>query len=73
MPCIPFKQGDSHGILCIGNEPVEINHIPKSYLFEWTEACGWLAVNKDGSERLSKVPDAVWDKVSKLPKPGEVK
>lgn len=65
MPCIRMKDG----WLCVGNDPVTVEHGGKAYLFEWTAACGWVAVNKDRSERLSPVPGAVWDKVDKLPRP----
>jgi len=63
MPCLPI----SNGFLCIGNEPVEINYYGKHFLFEWTEWCGWLPVNRDGSERLSAVPKAVWERISTMP------
>jgi len=74
MPCKPIfdSTGKRIGFLCVGNEPVEIKHNGKSYLFEWTEASGWCAVNKDGGERLSPVPDAVWGIVVKLPRPPRV-
>ncbi len=66
MACHPISIGDSPGILCLGNEPVEIKHGGKSYLFERHPWCGWLPVNKDRSERLLRVPDAVWRKVEQL-------
>lgn len=65
MPCYRIPGG----YLCVGNEPVEIKHNGRAYLFEWTSASGWVAVNKDGSERLSRVPKAVSDKVDKLERP----
>ena len=60
MTCIRIPGG----FLCVGNEPVSVD----GYLFEWTAACGWVAVNKDGSERLSPVPKHIWDKVERLPR-----
>jgi hypothetical protein len=61
MPCVPLlDRGRRVGILCMGNEPVEITHQGKRYLFEWTGASGWVAVNQDGTERLSPVPSAVY-------------
>ncbi len=70
MPCIPItnKRRRVVGFLCVGNEPVPVEHSGRIYLFEWTAASGYCAVNKDGSERLSRVPNVVWDKVSKLPR-----
>jgi hypothetical protein len=66
MPCRSlFDRGKRVGFVCMGNEPVEITHHGKRYLFEWTAASGWVAVNKDGSERLSRVPKAVADKISR--------
>ena len=64
MPCIPLKDG----FLCIGNDPVAVEHLGRTYYVEWT-ACGWVPVNQDGSERLTPLPKAVWDKVEKLPRP----
>ena len=55
MPCIPVKDG----ILCVGNEPVKVC----GYLFEWSAGCGWIPVNKDGSERLSQIPKHVLDRL----------
>ena len=52
----------------MGNEPVEIWHNGKTYLFEWTGWCGWIPVNKDGTERLTLVPAAVWRKLDQLPR-----
>ncbi len=49
MPCLSIRDG----FVCIGNEPIEIQHKEKVYLFEWTGGCGWMPINKDGSERLS--------------------
>ena len=67
MPCIPlFNRRDKRiGFLCVGNEPIKVG----KYLFEWTESSGWVAVNKDGSERLSHVPKHIWNKVDELPRP----
>ncbi len=67
MPCIPFKIGGGTGILCVPNEPVEIRDGAKVYLFEWTGGCGWLPVNKDGSQRLSPVPRRVWKLLYETP------
>ncbi len=61
MPCISIP----HGFLCLGNEPVVVAHGTREYLFEWTEACGWLPVNRDRSERISPVPDVVWEKLER--------
>lgn len=63
MPCHRIGKRDW---LCMGNEPVEIRHENRRYWFEWTAASGWIACNEDGSERLSPVPKAVWDKVDQL-------
>ena len=68
MPCIPIKDG----FLCVGNEPVKVGHNGRTYLFEWSAGCGWLPCNKDGSQRLSPVPGAVWEKLeAAYPKGGE--
>ena len=75
MPCLPLvdrhKNGKLRriGILCVGNEPIEIKHKGKVYLFEWSAGCGWMACNKDGSQRLSRVPNAVWKKLGKVERP----
>ncbi len=61
MPC--HRIGDA--IMCIGDEPVEIHDRGKVYLFEWSGGCGWLPVNRDGSERLTPVPGRVWDALEK--------
>lgn len=61
MPCIPIP----NGFLCVGNEPVAVTYRGKQYLFEWTAWCGWIPLNKDGSERLSRVPNAVWNLLPK--------
>lgn len=67
MPCLPLMQGQKHvGYVCVGNEPVSVEYRGKAYLFEWHAFCGWLACNKDGSERLSPVPKAVWEKLDEL-------
>jgi len=74
MPCLPVtercKNGKHRqiGFLCVGNEPIKIQHNGKTYLFEWG-GCGWMPVNKDGSERLSRVPNAVWDKLAQVERP----
>ena len=60
MPCIPIK----HGFVCLRNEPVEINYGGERYLFEWTAWAGWVAVNRDGSERRSPVPKAAWERIA---------
>ena len=61
MPCIRI----SNGFLCLANEPVTVG----KYQFEWTASSGWVPVNKDGSGRLSPVPDRVWAEVEKLARP----
>ena len=60
MPCIPFREHGRTSFVCIGNEPVAITYRGRVYRFEWTAASGWIAVNKDGSERLSPVPAGAW-------------
>ncbi len=57
MPCIPLKKG----VLCVGNEPVSVVYRARTYRFEWTSACGWVPVNKDGGERLTPVPVGAWE------------
>ena len=75
MPCFPLTERNKDGkqrrvgFLCVGNEPIEIKHNGKTYLFEWTASSGWIAINKDGSERKSPVPKAVWDKLDKVERP----
>jgi hypothetical protein len=54
------------GFVCVGREPIEINHGGRTYLFEWTGGCGWMPVNRDGSERLSRVPNAVWEALERV-------
>ncbi len=69
MPCLPIlnSRGNKRiGFLCVDNEPVELRYKEKIYRVEWTAACGWLAVNRDGTERVSPLPKAVWDMVDKL-------
>lgn len=62
MPCLPIPSGfRRYGILCVGNEPVSVEFKGRTYQFEWTHWCGWAAVNRDGSERLSPVPKGAWD------------
>ncbi len=63
MPCFPIgKPGQCiGGFICCGNEPVEIMHGGHVYRFEWTAASGWMPVNKDGSQRLTRVPGGAWD------------
>lgn len=63
MPCIRIGKGRHRGILCFGNDPIAFRHNGQTFRFEWTEASGWCAVNKDGSGRLSPVPDVVWDRL----------
>ena len=58
-PCLLFP----NGVLCVGNEPVFIQHGRKKWYFEWS-ACGWIECNADGSERLTKTPAAVWGKLA---------
>ena len=70
MTCLPLVDHKNRrtGILCVGREPVKVGR----YQFEWTAACGWMPVNKDGSERLAPVPDHIWDEVAKLPTPEQL-
>lgn len=64
MPCIPFRgPGGRINWLCVGNEPVALEHNGRTYRFEFTAASGWCPVNRDGSIRLSPVPQAVWDRL----------
>ena len=73
MPCIPIIEGRRRvGFLCVGNEPVQIKYSGKTFYFEWTAASGWLAVNRDGSERLTRVPNGVWDALAAAEESGEV-
>jgi len=67
MPCLPIlgKFREKVGFICIGNAPVEIKHKDRTYRFEWTGGSGWIPVNKNGTLRLSPVPQAVWDKLEK--------
>jgi hypothetical protein len=62
MPC----KSSANVNLCVGNEPIEIDHGGKTYLFEWS-AVGWLPCNRDGSERLTAIPKAVWDRLNDVP------
>ena len=67
MPCIPIKDG----FLCVGNEPVQVEHNGRTYRFEWSAGCGWLPCNRDGGQRLSPVPKVVWEKLeAKYPEGG---
>ena len=66
MPCIPIPGG----VVCVGNEPIEVGG--GKYRVEWTSACGWVPVNKDGSERRSPLPAWVWEEIERLPRPGSV-
>lgn len=64
MPCIPILSANKRtrvGFVCVGNDPVAVQHNGRTYQFEWTAASGWIAVNKDGSQRLAAVPDGAWD------------
>ena len=65
MTCIHVP----NGIMCVGNKPVEIQHAGKSFYFEWTAFGGWVPVNKDGTERRTRVPKAVWDQVLDIKHP----
>ena len=65
MPCVEIREkGNRRGFICFRNEPVRLTHPSKYnrrvYYFEWTPASGWMPVNRDGSERLSPVPNGVW-------------
>lgn len=57
MPCYRIP----NGIVCMGNEPVRVEYKGRSYYFEWHSYFGWMSCTKDGDERLSGVPEAVWD------------
>jgi len=57
MTCIPM----TNGVLCVGAEPVSVTYREKTFYFEWHGCGGWLACNKDGSERKAPIPIAVWD------------
>ena len=63
MPCRPIgKPGKLiEGFVCYGNEPVKINDGGHVYRFEWTASSGWMPVNEDGSQRLTRVPNGAWD------------
>ena len=63
MPCIRIGKGHDRGIVCFGNEPIAFKHNGQTFCFEWTAASGWCPMNKDGTQRLSRVPMAVWDKL----------
>jgi hypothetical protein len=73
MPCVPILNHRNRriGFACVCNDPIEIRHRGRTYRFEWTEASGWMAVNRDGSQRLSPVPLAVYRRLDKLPRPNE--
>ncbi len=58
---MPWHPSPGFGVLCVGNEPVELQYNNRTYLFEWSNSCGWLPVNKDGNGRLSRVPDGAWN------------
>ncbi len=60
MPCHPIPR---FGVLCVGNEPVEVQYNNRTYRFAWNRWCGWMPYNKDGSERLSPVPKGAWEKL----------
>ena len=57
------------GFLTLGGPDVAIEHNGRQYHFEWTESSGWVPVNQDGSERRSRVPNAVWEKLSAVQRP----
>lgn len=66
MPCLPLidRSGSRPrriGFVCFRNEPVEIAFGGRTYQFEWTGWCGWMPINLDGSQRLTRVPNGAWD------------
>lgn len=67
MPCreITDRRGKRTGFICFRNEPVSIKHFNRVYRFEWTASSGWVPVNKDGSGRLTLVPDVIWNELKK--------
>lgn len=61
MPCYPTDEGHGRrGFICVGNDPVSVAYNGREYYFEWTPASGWVPCTKDGDERLTPVPEAVW-------------
>lgn len=62
MPCIkiPRGYGMPYGFVCVPNDPVAVEYGGKTYRFEWTEASGWIPLNRDGSQRLTPVPRGAW-------------
>lgn len=77
MPCLPMLERTSTGthrrvgFLCVGNEPVAVEHNGRTYRFEWTAWCGWMPVNLDGNERLSPVPVGAWDAIGRVERPDD--
>lgn len=65
MPC-PLYDGKRR----VGNEPVEVEHNGRTYLFQWTAESGWFPVYANGNKRSAVIPGAVWDIVYRLPWPG---
>ena len=66
-PCLQLRSGKYRiGFVCIGREPVCIEHNGRRYYFAHTAASGWVRCTKDGDgvdER--NTPAAVWDKIAK--------
>jgi len=59
MSCIKVD----NGFVCVGNEPEVIEHNGKTYYFEFHKFGGPIPCTKDGDQRLSPVPKAVWEKL----------
>ncbi len=59
--------GDHPGFICLNDRPlIIVKHGGRTYRFERSSACGLLAVNANGNQRLSPVPGAVWDMASEI-------
>ncbi len=77
MPCHPILKRSSTGTIrrvgfvCVPNEPVAVEHNGRTYQFVWTEASGWIAVNLDGSRRLSRVPVGAWEAIEQVDRPDD--
>ena len=75
MPCLPILERMSTGKLrrvgfvCVPNEPVAVEFNGRTYRFVWTAASGWIAVNLDGSGRLSRVPIGAWEAIERVERP----
>lgn len=66
MTCYRIRD-DIPGFVCIADAPlIIVKHSGKTFRFERSAACGLLPVNANGTQRLSPVPGAVWDKASEI-------